>query len=242
MFGNNKKATPDRIRRTTTTTTHVLMESFLSYANDEYEKLSDYCNSLSCLSSSSQQQQQQSQSQHHNITDDTITNNFCNVTDLTRQQYLSQAMKVHSLTEEETAVIKHYDALNELRVAHSKLVQWKEDICDEESIIIVNDIHSQEEQDDNEFSSSGCCFQDTESFKLALEHLELSGRTLRTCASSSMSKGYGPFFEDGIVKNLIGTGDWHEIRIVSLVGLRGSIANMERICKRQQRYNKNNDA
>ena len=189
------------------------LELFLGYANDEYEKLSQYCNNLSNLSGLNKISSQHSSTSSIEATDSTLLNR--KVRDISRSQYLTHAISISPLTNEETTFVKYYDALNELREAHSKLVKWSES--------------SQIQHESNSES-----LKDTESFKLASEHLQLSGRVLRTCACSSESKGYGPLFENGMVKNLAGTvEDWHEIRIVALVALRGSISKIKRYCKQR---------
>ncbi len=104
---------------------------------------------------------------------------------------------------EESALMEYTASLRNLQLCHSKLTQ-----CFQE--ILTN-------QDVNPTL--------LEAMK---GHLELSERSLRTCASST-SRGVGPLHENGLIKNLTGNGDedWHEIRIVTLVALRASISKLK---------------
>ena len=133
------------------------LELFLSYANNEYEKLSEYCNSLSNLSGLNKISSQHGSTSFIPTTDTSLLNR--KVRDISRRRYLTHAMRISSLTNEETTFVEYYDALNELRAAHSKLVKWSE------SSEIQHEI-------------KGESFKDMESFKLASEHLQLSGRVL----------------------------------------------------------------
>jgi len=179
---------------------------YLSYANDEYELLSDYCNNLSRLSIALT-------SEDNNTLVHASSNG--KAAEIPRRRALvSEITELPCRTGGETSLIAHYDTLNELRAAHSMLVQWVE------SYSTTEILHDQ----------SGGDFSEDMDYKLASEHLQLSERMLRTCACSSTSAGFGPLFENGMMKNLVGTSaeNWHEVRIVALVALRGSIAKMNR--------------
>jgi len=179
---------------------------YLSYANDEYELLSEYCNNLSRLSIALT-------SEHNNTLVHASSNG--KAAEIPRRRALvSEITELPCRTGGETSLIAHYDTLNELRAAHSMLVQWVE------SYSTTEILHDQ----------SGGDFSEDTDYKLASEHLQLSERMLRTCACSSTSAGFGPLFENGMMKNLVGTSaeNWHEVRIVALVALRGSIAKMNR--------------
>lgn len=179
------------------------LTSFLSYANDEYELLSDYCNSLSRLSLALA-------SERNNAIGNAAL--FGDLDEIPRQRNFSEIIEIPSMSGGETSLISHYDTLNELRVAHSRMIKSIESYSTENS-------HDQSDSDIIEHMD----------YKLASEHLLLSERVLRTCACSSPSEGFGPLFENGIMKNLVGTSaeNWHEIRIVALVALRGSLAKIK---------------
>jgi len=110
----------------------------------------------------------------------------------------------------ENATTKYYDALEKLRLLHRELTN----IGFEDS---ANGVSRRQER-----------YHVLNEMKI--NHLNLSTRVLHTCCSSS-AVGFGPFHQNGILKNLIGGNDgdeeWHRIRIVALSSMRSSISRFE---------------
>jgi hypothetical protein len=66
-----------------------------------------------------------------------------------------------------------------------------------------------------------------------MDHINLSTRIITTCASSSTSAGFGPLYENGILRDLNGSDDimnqsWHHVRIISLATLQTNISKLRR--------------
>ena len=111
---------------------------------------------------------------------------------------------------EESALVDYMTTLRNLQLCHSKLVQ-----CFQEMTMNVNEeVKANQNQTQSE---------------ILTRHIDVSKRALTTCASST-SRGFGPLHENGLIKNLTGNGDddWHEIRVVTLVSLRASIAKVRK--------------
>ena len=103
------------------------------------------------------------------------------------------------------SALGHYDtALEKVRFAHSKLI--------------------------SHFEARRDLFAD----EMVKEHMDISGRVIKTCATSSSSKGFGPLHENGLMKDIAGSGEenWQEVRVVSLVALRASISRVKRVIGR----------
>lgn len=211
------------------------ISSFLTLANQEYEALATYCNSLSQLSyavhnspqSATMTPMERSIEAHIRETKNVKSNNNNNIRFRSNQLRVLEPnlflKKTSSLQESRelqfTAVGEYHDALHKLQSIHAQLKQCHD--------VIIND--NQRQNDDGGDDTIG----------FVKKHLELSTRVLKTCASS-MKSGYGPFFENGMLKNIGGGGagqavdsdsieDWHDIRIVALTAYRGSIARLKQV-------------
>eukprot|EP00559_Dactyliosolen_fragilissimus_P005392 CAMPEP_0184867598 /NCGR_PEP_ID=MMETSP0580-20130426/27216_1 /TAXON_ID=1118495 /ORGANISM="Dactyliosolen fragilissimus" /LENGTH=190 /DNA_ID=CAMNT_0027367985 /DNA_START=111 /DNA_END=679 /DNA_ORIENTATION=+ len=117
------------------------------------------------------------------------------------------------------------DALEDLRSSHADLVDHvrASDVAEEGKTNVP--------KGDDSF-----LFEDDDLNQMMRKHLELSERALRTCSSSTIV-GPGPFYANGMIKNLgswqgsqdSGTLDnWHDFRVVALNSVKASIAQMER--------------
>ena len=115
---------------------------------------------------------------------------------------MQMQMQTNERSEVETELIEHTRILLTLQTCHARLIQT----CDE-----------LEKSSDSKLQDEMC-----------RKHVGLSHRVLASCASTN-SRGYGPLYQNGLLKNLTGNGDddWHEIRVVALVSLRASIERMK---------------
>jgi hypothetical protein len=212
------------------------LQPFLNLANQEYEALANYCNSLSHLTHAihapKQQQQQNKQQQRQRQRYRRPRQSQSKIMDpnlflqqpSTSSSYSSSYSSTRNL--QLNALIEYQNTLQILQNIHSKLVQ-----C-------------QQKQTKKNMNNEG----ESEASIISLRHLELSTRILKTC-SSSMKYGYGPLYENGIIKNLAGSNtgtsgtgndndsdsleDWHEIRMVALTSYRGSIARLKLFIERE---------
>ena len=224
------------------TSSAVELSSFLTLINQEYEALTTYCNSLSLLSHAIHK------NNHHDDDDDDSMNtltmlipqqnkkvaNNSNlikknkvITTLDPNLFLPSKLKIQSKQQikklQEESLMEYQMALENLQQIHSKILKWYNSRC----------IQEEQEEFNHEIIIN----------EYITKHLELSKRVLKTC-SSFMKNGYGPLFENGMLKN-IGGGDgngknnigidsnsiedWHEIRIVALTAYRGSIARLKQV-------------
>ena len=114
------------------------------------------------------------------------------------------------------AMEEYYDALEALRTCHSLLTHF----ISEQSALdkaLEHDVSILEKP----------------VLSWMMDHLDLSCRVLTTCSSSSTSIGFGPFYENGLLKDLNGNDDsmnksWHQVRIVSLAALQSNITRIKR--------------
>ncbi len=215
--------------------------TFISIANEEYDTLVNYCNSLSKLTHAAygqkddKVQRERKKKNEQEIVgvvggsdvDDNNNNNGVandigsiemkrkNIMCLDPNDFLpSPQSSGYRKTQEDmiysNALQEYQTCLEQLRTQHSKLIHCQNKLS--ESMEECNDL------------------------EMMTKHLELSSRVLKTCASS-MKRGYGPFYENGILKN-IGGGlnqsvesdvmeDWYEIRIVALTSYRASVARLK---------------
>jgi|EP00979_Chaetoceros_neogracilis_P003495 hypothetical protein len=174
---------------------------FIKQANIEHDALSEYCNSLSTLS----HRIGTSQETHPEV--ETMAGNpshnpHMNASRTDPALMIHMEMPMEEQNEIESELIEHTRTLRHLQTCHSKLIQTRD---------------TMEKSSDNKLQDEMC-----------EKHVRLSQRVLASCASTN-SRGYGPLYENGLLKNLIGNGDddWHEIRLVSLVALRASIEKMK---------------
>lgn len=110
----------------------------------------------------------------------------------------------------EVTLEEYNDALEELRSAHRELLEYVNGMLRDKG----NEI------DHPKLTS------------LVRDHVTLSDKVIHICSSSS-TIGPGPFFANGIVKSMGGTGegddeDWGEARTVALRALKASISNIRR--------------
>lgn len=214
--------------------------TFIELATAEYDALHRYCNSMARISHAAS-----IPSSHHplgillsqkNSSMNSIMSQVSNsshsvdIRTLLAQQYLTER---GSFTDDDSspssssstlvdAMEEYYNALESLRNCHSKLIQY---ISQQQEIYMMNCEHN------NSLESS--CVAKQPILGWMIEHGDLSSRILKTCSSSSTSKGFGPFYENGILKDLNGKDDcmnqsWHHVRIVSLASLQANITNMKR--------------
>ena len=231
-------------------TTATVFSSFLSIANEEYEALTNYCNSLSLLTHAIHNNTASTPTISTSISatnDNNNNNESSEVMDpnlFLPKQLLSSSSSSSSSSslflqkEKQSNALKEYqNSLNELQNIHSKLLT-----CHDTIVNVMND--DVKEHQLQQSSQSIHLLSSTSTLVLLVKsisnHLELSTRVLKTCASS-MKNGYGPFYENGLLKNLGGGGgditsgtsssmeDWHEIRIVALTAYRGSIVRLKQM-------------
>lgn len=203
--------------------TTTLTSSFLTLANEEYDALATYCNSLSILSHSIHNPQRKNDSFSTNIH---IRNSSSSSTSLDPNLFLNHTSTFFQQSSQQQqikdALQTYQDSLDKLQSIHSNLIQ-----CHDK---LQNQYAKQNQYDNNQTYSYIC--------DAISNHLGLSTRVLKTC-SSFMKTGYGPFYENGILKNVGGGNtqdfssdsleDWYEIRIVSLTVYRASVARLKQI-------------
>mmetsp|Transcript_16039 Transcript_16039/g.24037 ORF Transcript_16039/g.24037 Transcript_16039/m.24037 type:complete len:207 (+) Transcript_16039:3-623(+) len=184
----------------------VQISSFIQIANSEHDALSDFCNSFTEMSYAMNQPKDSSKTSSTSVG---MKDSESTLLDSSRFLFMKGNAKIDS------SLMEYVKALKRLQLCHSELVKFIEvDVGQSKS-----SAQSEEERPRN-----------AEDF--ISRHVQLSSRVLRTCASSSTSKGYGPLHENGLLKNLIGMSvngsvDKHELRIVSLVSLRASIERIK---------------
>mmetsp|Transcript_17071 Transcript_17071/g.19744 ORF Transcript_17071/g.19744 Transcript_17071/m.19744 type:complete len:242 (+) Transcript_17071:28-753(+) len=222
--------------------------TFLSISDAEYEALSKYCNSLSQLTYAIHAPNERSaketsvssfegggagggtsvvNDQDNNIQKDIKYNTMM----MNPSLFISKSNKKSSSANTSSpdvclsALLEYQNTLQLLRTKHMELVECYD-------ILSKHYDRQQRERHDQQ-----------ENMIQIKNHIQLSERVLKTCASSS-TVGYGPFHENGLLKNLGGGGigtspsdsedprneDWHEIRIVALTSLKASITRIRRIC------------
>ncbi len=207
------------------------MSLFLALANEEYDALTRYCNSLSGVSHAvnapvkKQQRQRRPQppsNQHGRFppqNSNATTRNCIDPNVFLPGPFAASAVSRSQEELQVSALMEYQDSLRNLQKIHSKLCECCEDIMERHG---SNSTSSKNNESQITFISN---------------HLDLSKRVLNTC-SSSMKRGYGPLYENGLLKNLGGGGgvdggnsggveDWHKIRIVALSSYRASISKLE---------------
>ncbi len=202
-----------------------LFSSFLTLANEEYDALATYCNSLSILSHSIHNPQRKNDSFSTNIH---TRYSSSTSSSLDPNLFLSHTSNFFQQSSQQQQIIDalhtYQDSLDKLQNIHSNLIQCHDKLQNQ------SENENQNRYDNNQTYS---CIYDATS-----NHLGLSTRVLKTC-SSFMKTGHGPFYENGILKNVGGGNskdyssdsleDWYEIRIVSLTAYRASVARLKQM-------------
>ena len=212
---------------------------FLYLAEKEYEALSQYCNSLSQLTHAFNEPKS---NHNNNRSKNTETRPSSLSAHDGKDRHLGYIMDPNSFlkntyileyqNKQKAALLAYTNSLTTLQTIHKKLSQCHDTIVKVEKNCTVQaaPIHA-----NSHYDNSNDHFD--EFAKSISNHLGLSKRVLKTCASS-MSAGFGPFYDNGMIKNLGGSNsgqessileDWHEIRIVAVTAYRGSIAQMKQL-------------
>jgi hypothetical protein len=195
--------------------------SFLDLASAEYNALHRYCNSMAQISHSAIPRSHPSQAPSITHAPVSSTQEFYSSIDLSTmfaQQCLSPYSPSYKDNDKllQESMEEYYDAIDSLRTCHAQLVQF---ISEQELW------YNQKQVEEH--------IQQQPILGWMKDHCELSGRVLTTCASSSTSRGFGPFYENGLLKDLNGKDDsmnqsWHQVRILSLATLQANITKIRK--------------
>ena len=205
---------------------------FFDLANAEYDALCRYCNAMARISHATNPRSfpvsSDNDSFNYPTSPQEVYNPTLNLSTMLAYRYLSGKGFLHTdsgsssipsdpIFSLKACMEEYYTALEDLRWCHSQLKLFV----------------SQQGLKNYDTLVKNESLIEKPILAWMLDHLELSSRVIRTCASSSTSIGFGPFYENGLLKDLNGNDDcinqsWHQVRIVTLASLQANIHRIRR--------------